>query len=314
VIPGAALQIQGGIAVGAEALSLNGTGIASDGALRNISGTNTYAGLVTLAGSTRINSDAGSLTLSNTGTITGAGSNLTVGGSGNTVINSAIGTGSGALTKDGIGTLTLGAVNTYTGTTTVNAGTLKVDTSAALTNTSNVTVNTGGTLLLSGTNNDKINNAATVTLNGGTITLGGSASLDERVGALTLSSSSIIDFGGLAAGEILRFADSQGSTWNPSAVLSIYNWTSGYDHLYFGSVANTGLTSGQIPQIKFYSDGGQTLLSSPAFGPNAGEISPVPEASTVLVGLILCSMVGYRERRRLGRFTNLIWQANDVAG
>ena len=60
----AALQIQGGISVGAEALSLNGTGIATDGALRNISGTNTYGGLVTLGSATRINSDAGTLTLS----------------------------------------------------------------------------------------------------------------------------------------------------------------------------------------------------------------------------------------------------------
>src|SRR5439155_2061 len=37
VSSGAALQLQSGIAVGAEALTLNGSGLASDGALRNIS-------------------------------------------------------------------------------------------------------------------------------------------------------------------------------------------------------------------------------------------------------------------------------------
>ena len=41
VASGAALQLQGGITVGAEALSLNGTGVSNTGALRNISGNNT---------------------------------------------------------------------------------------------------------------------------------------------------------------------------------------------------------------------------------------------------------------------------------
>ena len=70
VTSGAALQIQGGIAVGAEALTLNGTGISSDGALRNISGDNSWSGDITLGSATRINSDAGTLTLS--GGVSGA--------------------------------------------------------------------------------------------------------------------------------------------------------------------------------------------------------------------------------------------------
>ncbi len=43
VADGAALQLSGPITIGAEALTLNGTGISSGGALRNISGDNTYA-------------------------------------------------------------------------------------------------------------------------------------------------------------------------------------------------------------------------------------------------------------------------------
>ena len=38
------------LAVGAETLSLVGTGIASNGALRNISGNNSWGGAITLAG------------------------------------------------------------------------------------------------------------------------------------------------------------------------------------------------------------------------------------------------------------------------
>lgn len=124
VTSGAALQLQGGITVGAEALTLNGTGVSSTGALRNISGTNTYGGLLTLGAASRINSDSGTLTLSNVGTITGSGFNLTVGGAGNTTVSSIIGTGAGTLTKDGAGTVTLSGANTYTGTTTVSVGTL----------------------------------------------------------------------------------------------------------------------------------------------------------------------------------------------
>src|SRR5204862_153494 len=124
VTSGAALQIQGGITVGAEALTLNGTGIASDGALSNISATNSYAGDITLGSASRINSDAGTLTLS--GNIGGATQNLTVGGLGNTTLSGIIATTTGTLTKDGAGTVILGGANTYTGATSVSAGMLNI--------------------------------------------------------------------------------------------------------------------------------------------------------------------------------------------
>ncbi|MCX6961391.1 MAG: autotransporter-associated beta strand repeat-containing protein, partial [Verrucomicrobia bacterium] len=152
VATGAALQLQGGITVGAEALSLSGTGVTSDGSLRNISGNNTYGGAITLATAARINSDAGLLTL--TGGISGT-QDLTIGGAGNTTISSVIGTSSGTLTKDGSGTLTLSGNNTYTGATTISAGTLQFAKAASLYNgtaaswtTSNITVNSGATLAL----------------------------------------------------------------------------------------------------------------------------------------------------------------------
>ncbi|NDG70538.1 MAG: hypothetical protein EBY32_04385, partial [Proteobacteria bacterium] len=123
VSSGAALQLQGGITVGAETLSLTGNGVSTDGALRNISDSNTYGGAITLAGATRINSDAGLLTLS--GGISGT-QNLTIGGAGNTTISSAIATSTGTLTKDGAGTLILSANNTYTGNTTVSLGVINI--------------------------------------------------------------------------------------------------------------------------------------------------------------------------------------------
>ena len=133
VASGAALQIQGGITVGAEALSLNGTGVLATGALRNISGANVWQGTVTLAGTTRINSDSGSLTFNTAAnSITGSNRNLTLGGVGNGTVGGTITTGTGTLTKDGAGTWTLSGANTYTGQTSVNLGVLLLDNATAL--------------------------------------------------------------------------------------------------------------------------------------------------------------------------------------
>ncbi len=120
---GAALEIQNNIAVGAEALTLSGNGVDSGGALRNISGNNSWAGQITLDHAAMINSDSGLLTL--TGGITGA-HDLALGGAGNITVSSTIATGAGSLTKDGSGTLTLTGYNTYTGSTTINAGTVSI--------------------------------------------------------------------------------------------------------------------------------------------------------------------------------------------
>jgi autotransporter-associated beta strand protein len=124
VTSGAALEVQGGITVGAEALTLNGSGITSGGALRNISGSNTYGGAITLGSAARINSDAGTLTLDvASGNAVAGAHNLTFGGAGNISVADAIATS--AVTKDGAGTLTLSASNAYSGGTTINAGTLR---------------------------------------------------------------------------------------------------------------------------------------------------------------------------------------------
>jgi autotransporter-associated beta strand protein len=142
----AALELQGGVVIGAEALTLNGTGLSSAGALRNVSGNNEYGGAITL-GSTgvRINSDAGVLSLTATNTVVGSGFGLTIGGAGDVSVAGGIGTAAGTLTKDGTGTLTLRGVNTYTGVTTLSGGVLMLGATEVLANTSNINFN-GGSL------------------------------------------------------------------------------------------------------------------------------------------------------------------------
>ena len=102
VSTGAALDMQGGIGVGAEALTLTGSGVGGAGALRSTAGDNAWAGPVTLSGTVAVGVDADSLTFS--GAIDG-----------------------GALNKVGAGTLVLSGENSYTGQTTVFEGTLRLD-------------------------------------------------------------------------------------------------------------------------------------------------------------------------------------------
>ena len=63
------------------------------------------------------------------------------------VISGAIG-----LIKNGSGTLTLTGANTYTGATTVNDGTLKIQANAFLTTARNYTIASGAVLNLDGAN------------------------------------------------------------------------------------------------------------------------------------------------------------------
>ena len=181
VTTGAALEIQGGITVGAEALTLNngnGTGSAT-GALRNISGDNTCGGQITLGSAARINSDSGNLTLNSGSSLTGNFA-LTVGGTGNTTISSAIATGTGSLTKDGAGNLTLSGTNTYSGGTTMSGGTLSISNNSSL-GTGTITF-TAGTI-------QAVNNAVTLQ-NNSTLT------------ALTVSGSQNLTINGTMSGAL----------------------------------------------------------------------------------------------------------------
>ena len=90
--------------------------------------------------------------------------------------------GAGSLNKAGTGTLTLSAVNAYTGGTTVNGGTLSVNGSIAT--SSGVAVNSGGVLGGTGTV------AATTINSGGTLAPGNSIGTIAVNGNLTFNAGS----------------------------------------------------------------------------------------------------------------------------
>jgi fibronectin-binding autotransporter adhesin len=154
VTSGAAVELQGGIAVGAESLSLAGTGIATTGALRNLSGANSWGGALALTAASKIQSDASSLTL--TGNISGATFGLTFDGAGDLTATGIIGTTTGTLTKSGAGTTTLSGLNTFTGATTIQAGTVSINSLANLSTSSALGAPTtagNGTIALGSTTN-----------------------------------------------------------------------------------------------------------------------------------------------------------------
>ena len=168
VSSGAALQLQGGIAIGNLPLTLNGAGLTASpaGALDNVGGGNSYAGSITLGSPTTIQSDFGTLSLTNAGLITGAGLNLTLAGGGNGSIAGGIGTSAGTLTKTGAGTWTLAGASTYSGGTLISAGTLALGGSGSINGSSGIAINgTGAKFLQTGS----VASTPTITLTDGTL-------------------------------------------------------------------------------------------------------------------------------------------------
>lgn len=144
IASGAALEV-GGNSMD-EALTLNGSGISGAGALRHTGSDSFLGGNITLGSAATIASDSGTLNLS--GTLAGAGFGLTFTGAGDTVFSTAMGPTLASLTKLGAGTLTLEAVNTYTGATTITAGTLALSGAGSIASSIGVLVD--GTFDISG--------------------------------------------------------------------------------------------------------------------------------------------------------------------
>ncbi len=108
------------------------------------------------------------------GNVADGGYLLTVAGSGGTVLAGVL-SGSGGLTKQGAGTLTLTGSNTYSGATTLSAGTVQLGVNGALPAKTTLTVN--GTLDMHGCSNT----IGTLSGNGAVVNLpaGGGLTLDN---------------------------------------------------------------------------------------------------------------------------------------
>lgn len=172
----------------------------------------------------------------------------------------------GTLTKSGNGILTLGAANTYSGATTVNAGTLRVNGSLA---GSLVTVASGGTLGGTGTINGGISVAANGriapgasvgTLTTNTLSLAPGSQLDFEFNGVANDIINITSAGGLAvSGGALRiYAENTTTPWGTNGTYTLFD----YNTSFTGSTANLSLLNPAIG--KFYTiadDSGATAIT-----------------------------------------------------
>ena len=194
------------------------------------------AGTITVSGTVSANS----LTFgSQSGAIVLSGGTISLGGTTPTItvnnaadtISSAI-TGSAGLTKNGTGTLTLSNTNTYSGGTTINAGTINATNSSAL-GSGNVSVAAGGKLVVVANNLTIANN---ITLNG--TTTNGAIYSNQTVAGVTTN----------LTGQITLNATSNVSTWWNDKTLQLSGKITGVGGLDFvlqpGSVGGRYLIMG----------------------------------------------------------------------
>ncbi|PWU17901.1 MAG: hypothetical protein C5B50_10260 [Verrucomicrobia bacterium] len=197
--------------------------------------------------------------------------NLGSGASGNLVTLGGAVDGTGSLTKFGNSTLQLSSVNTYSGTTTVSAGTLKLGIANAIGSTTGLIMN-GGTLDPGGFNHSMLS------------------------AQLTLSDNSIIDFG--SGNSLLKFANSSSAVWAGGKILNLANWTgtggqTGPDEMEFGIDAS-GLTPAQLAEIEI--NGDPTTLGYASL--DAQGFLIIPEPSTGLLALVGGLGLAWAARRR----------------
>ncbi|MFM8807958.1 MAG: hypothetical protein ACKOJB_03455, partial [Chthoniobacterales bacterium] len=149
-------------------------------------------------------------------------------------------------------------------------------------------VGSGATLLLSASN--QVNDSASISLSGGTITRAGGVS--ETFGALSVSTASVINFGATSYGNAGNLTFN--GTYTPSALLTINNFDFG-STLVFKSDLSSSINNTNL--FKF-NNGGFSNYTWDS-GSSTFTITAIPEPSTYLAAAGLLAMFLWPARRRL---------------
>ncbi len=197
-----------------------------------LAGANTYTGTTTItAGTLEVGAGSTTGSIASASVVNGAALEfnrsdaLTYAG----VISS-----SGTVEKKGGGTLTFTGANSYTGNTTITAGSIELGAAGV------------------------IADGSMVDMNGGGLITGSGAGYSETAGVLDLSNSSTFSLG--TGNHTLTFAASQAEGWTAGKLLTISGWNGGYDgtgaggsdpKIFVGSAASH-LTADQLSQIGFF--------------------------------------------------------------
>ena len=238
--------------------------------------------------------EAGSATYSGNFTVNTAAT-LTAASGGQSSFTGVFSGPGSSISKIGAGTVTLSGNNTFAGGLSVNDGILELATSggAAAGSVASISV-TNATLLIS--QNNQVNDGATVSLSGGTITR--ASNVSETFGALTVTSSSTLDFGSGTEGN-LTFG-----TYTPSSLLTVANFFGG-NTLVFGSDLSGSIAIGTYDTTSFLSDDGLFQINSisggftTSYSGGSFTITAIPEPSTYLAAAGLLGLMLWPSRRRL---------------
>lgn len=220
-------------AFGTGLLTLNGGTVSSATATnRPILNAVTFGGNVGFGGGS--GSGAGGVLFSADANLGGATRTLTT--TVDTTFNGIV--SNGGLTKDGSSTLILNAENTYSGTTTVSAGTLQLGSGGSITSSSAIRVASGATLDVSAVSGYTVGASASQTLGGsggvtGAVTIGslgthnaGDAAVNAGVGSQAFSST-------------LTYGNGSIFNWD----LNANSTASGFDTVSAGGAVTAGTTS-----------------------------------------------------------------------
>lgn len=215
------------LAGGTNTLFFSNTLTVNNGATLDLNGTAAYVGSFT-----------------STGAVPGSGGTVTtLTGTGNLISNGANGTWAGTITDTATSTtnfarlsgnrLTMISANTYKGATNILGGILQLNTNGTLANTSAITLNYGtlefdnnAGLLIDNTN--RVNDAAPISMSGGTVSFNGRANSasSEVLGALTVAQGANIIISGVQAVGSFASADLTFASLTRSAGTTI-TFTSG---------------------------------------------------------------------------------------
>jgi autotransporter-associated beta strand protein len=260
-------------------------------------------GAITLAGGALDYNGSENLTIVRGLALAEATTSVLHNAAGRSTFSAAI-TGAGNLNKTGAGILDLTAANTYTGTTTVSAGTLLVNGRTA---GGNLLVQSSATLGGSGTIGGN-----TVISSGATLSPGNSPGVLNILGDLTLEGTVVMELNGLTRGTLYDGIDvggtlnyggaltlNFGNTFNAGDSFNLFSFSvnnGSFDSITFeGSYGAGSLLRNASSSIWTGTIGGQDF----AFYDVSGTLEVVPEPSTyALLILAGAGLAGHVCRRR----------------
>ena len=207
ITSGAALGISGGISV-AEPITISGTGVSSDGAIKFTSGNNTYSGAMTLAATSTINSTGGQQTISSIINGTSANSQaLTV-------------TTSDALTLSGGSVGATTSLSTFNASTTSGNLTLGESITTGNTGSSSIVLNAGSSASVGGSGSTSSGN---IIISGSPVLTTGTGGTAKLFTGSISDSTGLTSFIGSASGKFRYNSDE--TTTNYTTALSSGNYT-----------------------------------------------------------------------------------------